>query len=363
MKEKTFTQQKQNSNNILLSSHINSPILSIIIPTYNMEKYLRHCLDSLIVPNMYKVEVLVINDGSKDSSSAIGHEYQDKYPQTFRVIDKENGNYGSCVNRGLKEATGKYVKVLDADDSYDSKNFSTYIDKLENIDADLVLTDYDIVNEKGKITSAYKYAEKTNIIADKIVDFADFTKANPNHVGQMHGFTYNRKVFDRLNYHQHEGISYTDVQWCYNPITHVDKMYYCPLTVYKYLKGREGQTMQNQGKHIKQVMTVLSDMIDFYENGNWNRGKYSTYLTAMAKAQISVIYGNGLYEKSYPMDILIEFDNKLRKHPYFFELSNTVTDHHVEIVKIWRKRNRQSMPLWISLYRFVRTIGRKLKNF
>ena len=87
-------------------------ILTIIIPTYNMEKYLRRCLDSLIIDEegMKQLEVLVINDGSKDSSSQIAHEYQDKYPDTFRVIDKENGNYGSCINRGLKEATGKYVK-------------------------------------------------------------------------------------------------------------------------------------------------------------------------------------------------------------------------------------------------------------
>lgn len=345
-----------------LSKNIMDKILTIIIPTYNMEKYLRHCLDSLIVPNMDKVEVLVINDGSKDSSSAIGHEYQDKYPQTFRVIDKENGNYGSCINRGLKEATGKYLKVLDADDSYDSKNFSVYIEKLEHIDIDLILTDYDIVNEKGKITSTYKYSEKAKIKPDKIVSFTEFSKINPHHVGQMHGFTYNRKVFEGLNYHQHEGISYTDVQWCYNPITHVDRVYYCPITVYKYLKGREGQTMQNQGKHIKQVMMVLSDMIDFYEEGKWDKAKYDTYLTSMAKAQISVIYGNGLYEKSYPLDILKGFDDELSKHPYFFDLSNTVIDHHVDIVKIWRNRNRLSMPLWISIYKLIRTIGRKVKN-
>ena len=67
-------------------------ILTIIIPTYNMEKYLRRCLDSLIIDEegMKQLEVLVINDGSKDSSSQIAHEYQDKYPDTFRVIDKEN---------------------------------------------------------------------------------------------------------------------------------------------------------------------------------------------------------------------------------------------------------------------------------
>lgn len=93
-------------------------LLTIIIPTYNMQEYLHRCLDSLLVRAdlMDRLEVLVVNDGSKDNSSAIAHEYEAKYSQTIRVIDKENGNYGSCVNRGLVEAQGKYIKVLDADD-------------------------------------------------------------------------------------------------------------------------------------------------------------------------------------------------------------------------------------------------------
>lgn len=82
---------------------------------------------------MQRLEVLVVNDGSKDNSSAIAHEYQDKYPDTFRVIDKENGNYGSCVNRGLKEATGKYIKILDADDWFDNEQFSLFVEKLKNM--------------------------------------------------------------------------------------------------------------------------------------------------------------------------------------------------------------------------------------
>ena len=69
-------------------------ILTIVIPTYNMQDYLHRCLDSLIVPEeqMKHLEVLVVNDGSKDNSSAIAHEYQNKYPDTFRVIDKDNGH-------------------------------------------------------------------------------------------------------------------------------------------------------------------------------------------------------------------------------------------------------------------------------
>ena len=106
----------------------NQKILSIIIPTYNMEKYLPKCLDSLISAKevLCKMEILIINDGSKDASSRIAHEYQSRYPDSIIVIDKENGNYGSCVNRGLKEATGKYIKVLDADDWFLTQNLKRY---------------------------------------------------------------------------------------------------------------------------------------------------------------------------------------------------------------------------------------------
>lgn len=81
-------------------------LLTIIIPTYNMQDYLCRCLDSLIVPDdmMKDLEVLVINDGSKDRSSEIAHSYQDRFPVTFRVIDKENGNYGFVRKPGSERS-------------------------------------------------------------------------------------------------------------------------------------------------------------------------------------------------------------------------------------------------------------------
>ena len=114
-------------------------LLSIVVPTYNMEKYLPRCLDSLLLSEdeMSKMEVLVINDGSRDSSLQIAQEYENLYPQTFRVIDKENGNYVSCVNRGLQEASGKYIKILDADDSFSNEVFDDFISYLKQEDVDL----------------------------------------------------------------------------------------------------------------------------------------------------------------------------------------------------------------------------------
>ena len=125
-----------------------------------MEPYLRHCLDSLIIDKgMDELEVFVINDGSKDRSSKIAREYQDKYPNTFYVIDKVNGNYGSCINRGLKEATGKYIKVLDADDCFNARALQDVIQRLMNIDTDVILTNYVIVRNEKTESFFLNYAD------------------------------------------------------------------------------------------------------------------------------------------------------------------------------------------------------------
>ncbi len=89
-------------------------LLSLIIPTYNMEALLPRCLDSLLVPEtLERLEVMVVNDGSKDGSLAVANRYKERFPQTLTVIDKPNGNYGSTINVALPVAQGKYVKVVD----------------------------------------------------------------------------------------------------------------------------------------------------------------------------------------------------------------------------------------------------------
>ena len=97
-------------------------ILSLVVPTYNMEKYLPACLDSVTDELIGdSLEVIVVNDGSTDRSPDIIRQYEQKRPDLIKVIDKPNGHYGSCVNAGLAVATGKYFKILDADDWFDTQ--------------------------------------------------------------------------------------------------------------------------------------------------------------------------------------------------------------------------------------------------
>ena len=140
-------------------------ILSIVIPTFNMEKYLQNCLSSLIVDDpkaLSLLDVVIINDGSTDKSLTIAQSFEERYNGVFRVIDKENGNYGSCINRGLKEAAGKYIKILDADDSFETSAFQDLIGVLCASDSDCILTDMAKVDEQGNPVGRTHFNLKAN---------------------------------------------------------------------------------------------------------------------------------------------------------------------------------------------------------
>ncbi|MBQ6965923.1 MAG: glycosyltransferase family 2 protein [Bacteroidaceae bacterium] len=298
-------------------------ILTIIIPTYNMEKYLRKCLDSLIVSdeNMKQLEVLVVNDGSKDSSSQIAHEYEARYPQTFRVIDKENGNYGSGINRGLKEATGKYVKVLDADDSFVNDAFDRFLDYLRTKDVDLVINDYCIVDEKDIVAETYTF----DLPIDRDFNLGDFPKRMIEWVWH-HGITYKTAILLSIDYHQTEGISYTDDEWIFMPMSVVQTVSYFPFNLYHYLVGREGQTFDPKvmkASFDKRIM-VGKSMACYYERVRESLNDAAGfYMAEKIQRRLSVIY-NFYLTKNYTEQgnhMLQEFDTFLQRNtPSVYQL-------------------------------------------
>ena len=240
----------------------NNKVLSIIIPTYNMERYLGACLDSLLITGLQRIEVIIVNDGSIDSSHSIAASYEERYPNVFRVINKENGNYGSCINRGLKEAVGKYVKVLDADDSFDTANFCEFVDFLDSVDADLILSDYVEVDEQGSVTSKHDY----DFPVDVELKFKDICTTGNFKNMQMHAVTYRRQMLVDMGYVQSEGVSYTDQQWIFIPMVRVRSVRRFGKCVYRYLLGRVGQTMDPaiKRKHMNHIMVCVHGMLVAY---------------------------------------------------------------------------------------------------
>ena len=110
-------------------------LITFGVPCYNSEEYMSHCIDSLLIGGE-DIEIVIINDGSKDNTLKIAKEYEKKYPNIIKVVDKENGGHGSGVNKGLELATGLYYKVVDSDDWADENSLKEILQKIKELKAE-----------------------------------------------------------------------------------------------------------------------------------------------------------------------------------------------------------------------------------
>ena len=233
-------------------------VLTVLVPTYNVEKYLRRCLDSLLLPEVLEeIEVLVVNDGSKDGSADIARAYEKKYPQTVVFVDKENGGHGSTINVGIEKAQGTYFKVLDSDDWVNIGDFIEFVKRLKEETADAVICDY---------RKEHVYNGKSEYFEYK--DLEDGKKYNLNEIDLniLHGeyfmmatTTYRTEVLRASGLKMLEKTFYVDMQYNIVPITKVDTFAYYHLDIYRYFIGRKDQSMnmdnfvRNQEHHKRMI--------------------------------------------------------------------------------------------------------------
>ena len=214
-------------------------LLSICIPSYNMEEYLSRCVDSMLVDEVLdRLEIIIVNDGSKDGTLAIANSYKQRYPQSVVVIDKPNGHYGSCVNASLKIATGKYFRIVDADDWVDRQSLVALVHKLENLDVDCVCTKFSFIFHDNK-----KQVKEIEVSFDKVLDMNQFVV--PENAMHMHCLTYSLDLIKRIGYTQTEGICYTDMEYVYFMLSCARNIYFMDASLYQYNFDRDGQSMDN----------------------------------------------------------------------------------------------------------------------
>jgi len=236
-------------------------ILSVVIPTYNMEAYLRRCLDSVTrsdVPDT--LELIVVNDGSTDGSLAIMQEYAAKRPDIVNVIDKPNGHYGSCVNAALKVATGKYFRILDADDWFDTDSLITILKKFDKINSDAIVAPY------CKHYSSYsKTFLAKNVQYEKQYDIHDENvwKSQGRDYFIMHSVIYKLDVIKKSHLHMTEGICFTDCEYLIYPACETASITFLKEVLYNYNLARDGQSIDpnEQAKNYKDLAIIIKKMI------------------------------------------------------------------------------------------------------
>lgn len=323
-------------------------LLTIIIPTYNMEAYLHQCLDSLLTEKSKPLlDILVINDGSKDKSSAIAHEYEAQYPETVRVIDKENGNYGSCINRGIDEGRGKYVKILDADDCYDKNVFDDYLESLSKVDVDLFLSDTLQVTSEGEVVKKIQFSMPT----ETVLNFADYCNVDEL---PMHSIAYKLENVRKLGYRQTEGISYTDTEWAFFPMRAVKTCSYFPKPLYRYLIGRVGQTMAPEvyKRGRSQELIISKRMIEFWDTLQDDERKYfDQYLIhRLRRIYLQNMVRNGDDDSDFlkSMDEIIE-----NSSPRLYEILESCLygkREKIPFIKEWRKNKKPSLKFRLCVF-------------
>ena len=246
-----------------------SKVLSICIPSYNMEQYLGRCLDSMLVREVLdQIEVIVVNDGSKDGTLTIANDFKRRYPNSVVVIDKPNGHYGSCINASLKVATGKYFRIVDADDWVDSKVLVQLMETLSRIDVDCVCQKYTIKYDTGS-----EFTEELDMPFNEVLDLNQIQlKKSCMH---MHCLIYSLDLLRRLDYVQTEGVCYTDTEYVYIPLSCARSIYFIDSSLYQYYFGREGQSMdssviiknnEHYYKVIKNIARVHHSDMPFNKN-------------------------------------------------------------------------------------------------
>ena len=169
-------------------------LLTVTVPCYNSQDYMEKCIESLLRGGE-RVEIIIIDDGSKDNTGAIGDRYAAEYPEMVKVIHQENGGHGAGINAGLKAATGKYFKVVDSDDEV-CADFVQFLDRLELCDrqggVDLFVTNYYYVHTDGIGDRSINYSDV--LPEGRIFSWGDTKRFKIHQMLTIHSCTFRTEV-------------------------------------------------------------------------------------------------------------------------------------------------------------------------
>lgn len=256
--------------------------LSIAIPCYNSQEYMAKAIESCLILKD-DVEVIIVNDGSKDDTARIGDEYAAKYPDTIKCVHQENGGHGQAVNTGLKNATGLYYKVLDSDDWFDQSALVKVIETLkslyqENEIVDVMIANYVYEKPSENKTSVIRY---TNALPqNRVFRWYDVKHFYPQQNLLMHSVIYRTQMLRNCNLELPKHTFYVDNLFVYQPLPYVTTLYYLDVDLYRYFIGREDQSVNEtiMISRIDQQIRVNKMMIDCCDVINLKSRKLRNYM-------------------------------------------------------------------------------------
>lgn len=254
-------------------SNWNQPLVTFLMPCYNSAAFMERAADSVLAVTEsldFPCEVVLVNDGSSDQTSAIAHRYAEAHDQV-RAIDQENANWGGVVNRGIELARGAYFKVIDSDDYFDEHALRRTLETLalagEADEApDLLITNYvyDHLNSGTQRVMQYR----SFFPAGRVFEWHDMGRPGLDKFIMIHAAWYKTAILRESGMRLPAGVSYMDSLLLLHPMPFAKTLLYLNVNPYHYIIGREGQSVEVEvvKKHIdEQIMAtrLAIDDIDY----------------------------------------------------------------------------------------------------
>lgn len=230
--------------------------LSIIVPVYGVEKYIDKCLNSLVKQSLKEIEIIVVNDGTKDNSQKIIDKYVKKYPDKIKSYIKENGGQGSARNYGLKKATGEYIGYVDSDDFVEKDMYKKLYDKAKENNYDIVVCGNYNVSEDYQNKNIDAFINNYNTDLENIF-FGKMAVWNK---------IYKRDILIKNKLEFKEKVWYEDLAFTLKAIMNSNTFAFIDEPLYDYLI-REGSTMNNSNvKRNLEILDAFDDILSYIKH-------------------------------------------------------------------------------------------------
>lgn len=226
------------------------PKVSIVVPVYNVEKYIRKCMDSLVNQSLQDIEIIAVNDGSTDNSISILNEYKEKFPNIIKVYSKTNGGLSDARNYGMKYATGEYIAFVDSDDYVERDMYEKMYNKAKEEDSDMVECDFvwEFPNKK-KVDRGVAYRNKNEMIVyARVVAWNKLIR---------------KKIIDEIHIEYPKGLRYEDIEFFYKMVPYYKKVSFVKEPLVHYIQ-RSDSISNVQNSRTSEIFTVLDNVITYY---------------------------------------------------------------------------------------------------
>lgn len=242
------------------------PKVSVIVPVYNVEHYLVKCLDSLVNQSLQKIEIIVVNDGSKDGSENIIQQYLAKYPYKIKAFTKENGGLSDARNFGINKATGDYIGFVDSDDYVSETMFEEMLNLAEKHDAEMVICNIQKVDEEGNVKQ--KLTQIPNM-PEKIVLEANFSVFS-----DLSYFACNKLFKKELFAHKRfkKGVHFEDIQLIPQLLLECKTIAQTQNCHYQYLERQDSISKTHNEKGLD-ILRAVEDVEEFFKTSPYSSKK------------------------------------------------------------------------------------------